>query len=118
MSAGVTYSGDEFTIKITDETTGKSYSTSSRVSGAKRSSAEWIAEAPCCTNRGGILPLSDFGTVYFGPGSATDASNSGVIDTFGNSVQEITMVSSSGATEAIPSTVAGGGQFAVTWESE
>ena len=59
MSASVTYNGSEFTITITNETTGKSYTKSSTVSGAKRSSAEWIAEAPCCTSSGGILPLAD-----------------------------------------------------------
>src|SRR5580700_10950014 len=66
MDAQVVYNGTQFTITITNETTGRSFSKSSRVRGAARSSAEWIAEAPCCTNAGGILPLSDFGTVDFG----------------------------------------------------
>jgi len=107
MSAEVSYSGEEFTVTITNETTGKSYSKSSRVSGAERSSAEWIAEAPCCTNAGGILPLSDFGTVSFGEdytnvsgtNNATDTSTSGAISAFGSSVQGTTMVSSRGADE-------------------
>src|ERR1700677_4759964 len=60
ISASVTYNGSSsFTTKITNETTGRSYSKTSTVRGAARSSAEWIAEAPCCTNSGGILPLSD-----------------------------------------------------------
>jgi hypothetical protein len=67
MTAEVTYSGTEFTVTIKDDTTGKAFRKSSTVSGAQRSSAEWIAEAPCCTARGGILPLSDFGTVLFFP---------------------------------------------------
>jgi hypothetical protein len=79
-----------FTVKITDETTGRSYSTSAKVAGADRSSAEWIAEAPCCTNSGGILPLPNFGTASFGEDStavtgtnfATDNSNSGSIGSF------------------------------------
>jgi Peptidase A4 family len=68
ISALVYYdsSNKDFYIQITDETTGKSYTKGSTVSGAVRSSAEWIAEAPCCTNSGGILPLSDFGTITFG----------------------------------------------------
>jgi hypothetical protein len=71
ISALVYYdsSTGEFVIKITDETTGKTFEKSSAVSGAVRSSAEWITEAPCCTAGGGILPLSDFGTVSFGKDS-------------------------------------------------
>ena len=107
MSASVTYSGTEFTITITNETTGKSYSKSGKVSGAKRSSAEWIAEAPCCTNSGGILPLADFGTVDLGDdhtgisgtNDATDSSVSGPIGDFGSAIQEAIMVNgSTGAT--------------------
>jgi Peptidase A4 family len=127
MSAEVSYSGGEFTITITNESTGHSFSKSSRVSGAQRSSAEWIAEAPCCTRRGGILPLSDFGLVslgedytgVMGTNDATDASNSGPVSAFGSSVQEITMVSTTGMDEAVPSTLTSDGtSFTVTWKSE
>jgi hypothetical protein len=127
ISAQVTYSGSTFTITITNESTGKTYSKSSRVSGAARSSAEWIAEAPCCTNAGGILPLSDFGTVDFGEdytnvsgtNYATDTSTSGPISAFGSNVDEITMDSSSGVAEAVPSALSSDGtSFTVTWKSE
>jgi hypothetical protein len=127
ISASVTYSGSEFTITLTNETTGKSYSKSSKVSGAKRSSAEWIAEAPCCTRSGGILPLSDFGTVYFGDdytgvsstNDATDSSVSGAIGAFGSNVYESIMVSTSGANEAVPSSLTSDGtSFSVVWDSE
>jgi hypothetical protein len=128
MSASVTYSGSKFTITITNETTGKSYSKSSKVSGAKRSSAEWIAEAPCCTNSGGILPLSDFGTVDFGDdytgvsgtNDATDSSTSGDIGAFGSNVYESIMVNgTSGANEAVPSGLSSDGtSFTVQWDSE
>jgi len=127
ISAEVTYNGSEFTITITNETTGKSFSTSSTVSGAARSSAEWIAEAPCCTNRGGILPLSDFGTVDFGQdytdiagtNDATDSSTAGAIGSFGSDVNSITMVSSRGADEAVPSALTSDGtSFTVAWKSE
>src|SRR5580658_7697263 len=126
MSASVTYSGSEFTITITNETTGKSYSKSSRVSGAKRSSAEWIAEAPCCTNRGGILPLSDFGTVSLGndytgisgTNDATDSSVSGPIGDF-STWEKIIMATSSGTDEAVPSVLTSDGtSFDVVWDSE
>lgn len=128
ISASVTYSGTEFTITLTNESTGKSYSKSSKVSGAKRTSAEWIAEAPCCTNSGGILPLSDFGTVDLGDdytgvsgtNDATDSSVSGAIGAFGSNVFESIMVNgSSGADEAVPSGLSSDGtSFTVTWDSE
>ncbi|MFY9676436.1 MAG: G1 family glutamic endopeptidase [Terriglobales bacterium] len=127
MSASVTYSGSTFTVTITNVTTGKSYSKSGRVSGAQRSSAEWIAEAPCCTRSGGILPLADFGTVDFGSdytgvsgtNDATDGAISGPISSFGSSVFSITMVSASGADEAVPSALSSDGtSFDVVWKSE
>ncbi|HXW89889.1 MAG TPA: G1 family glutamic endopeptidase [Terriglobales bacterium] len=127
ISAEVTYNGTEFTTTITNETTGASYSKKGRVRGAARSSAEWIAEAPCCTSSGGILPLSDFGTASFGEdytdvsdtNFATDTSTSGVISAFGSDVQEIIMVSSSGSEEALPSALTSDGtSFQVAWKSE
>jgi len=127
ISAEVSYSGTEFTTTITNETTGTSFSKTGRVRGAKRSSAEWIAEAPCCTSSGGILPLADFGVSDFGEdytditdtGFATETSTSGAISAFGSDVQEIIMVSSSGAEEALPSALTTDGtSFQVTWESE
>jgi hypothetical protein len=126
ISAQVSYSGNEFTVTITNETTGKSFSKTTTVPGAKRSSAEWIAEAPCCTRGGGILPLSEFGTVSFGgdytgvsgSNDATDAATSGAIGGF-SSAQEIVMATSKGAEEALPSAVSpDGSSFTVAWQSE
>ncbi len=127
ISASVTYSGSEFTTTITNETTGEHYTKTASVRGAARSSAEWIAEAPCCTSSGNILPLADFGTVYLGldytningTNYATDSSTSGPISSFGSNVQEIIMVSSSGADEAVPSSLSSDGtSFDVVWKSE
>lgn len=128
MSATVTYNGTEFTITITNESTGKSFSKSARVRGAKRSSAEWIAEAPCCTNSGGILPLADFGIVDFGEdytgvsstNYATDSGINGPISDYGSSVFESIMVNgTTGADEAVPSALStDGSSFTVTWDSE
>jgi hypothetical protein len=124
MSAQVSFSGSEFTVTITDVTTGKSFSTSSTVSGAEQASAEWIAEAP---SSGGVLPLSDFGTGSFGEdytevndtNYATNSSMTGPISAFGSNVQQITMVSSGGETEAVPSALTSDGtSFCVTWESD
>jgi hypothetical protein len=92
ISALVSYNSttNRFIAEIINETTGKSFKTSAAVASAVRSSAEWIAEAPCCTSGGGFLPLSDFGTVNFGKdstgitatNSALDSSNEGPIGSF------------------------------------
>jgi len=128
MSASVEFDGAAFTVSITNETTGLSFSKTERVPRAQRSSAEWIAEAPCCTNGGGILPLADFGTADFGEkytritdtNFATDSSLSGLISAFGNAVNESIMVdANTGALEAMPSSLSSdGGSFTVKWSSE
>lgn len=46
------------------------------------SSAEWIAEAPCCTNSGGTLPLANFGSVTFANATATVNGVKGSIGSF------------------------------------
>ncbi len=117
ISAEVVYNDPEFTVTLTNETTGKSYSTSSAVPGARRTSAEWIAEAPCCTNGGDTLPLSHFRVVPFGEdytflndtNYATDASTSGQIGAFGNNVQEAIMVDGNNRVDAVPSPLSSDG---------
>jgi Peptidase A4 family len=128
MSASVDFDGSAFTVSITNETTGLSFSKTERVGRAQRSSAEWIAEAPCCTNGGGILPLSDFGTVDFGQkytritntNFAADSSTSGFIGAFGSAVNESIMVdANTGALEAMPSSLSSdGSSFTDKWASE
>src|SRR3989454_5023247 len=116
ITSQASFRGRSFTVTITDTTTGVSFSTSSRVRSAQRSSAEWIAEAP--SSSGGILPLADFGTVSYSSCTATVSGTSGTIGSFGSSVQVITMVSNSGAVKAQPSALSGSGDsFSVTWKS-
>jgi Peptidase A4 family len=127
ISTSVVYSGGKFTVTLTNKTTGKSYSTSSTVSGAARSSAEWIVEAPCCTNSGGILPLSDFGTGLLGEDStavsgtnfATDSSiASAPIGSFGSAnIEQITKVGSrtSPQTSTCSALSNDGTSFSCTW---
>jgi Peptidase A4 family len=114
----------QFTASIMNETTGQSFSTSTRVNRAQRSSAEWIAEAP--SSAGGILPLADFGTAFYGFDNTTVASTNdamvsratGPIGAFGANVQTITMVSTSGATKAVPSNLSPDGtSFSDQWIS-
>jgi len=115
MGAKVVYNGSEFTIAIADLTTGQYFTKSATVPGAERSSAEWIAEAPCCTAGGGILPLADFGTVLFGGDntgragtcSAEDSSTMGPIGSF-PAIKEITMAKD-GIKESIPSALSSDG---------
>jgi hypothetical protein len=116
MTAQANFNGRSFVVTITDTTTGLSFSTSAKVRGAQRSSAEWIAEAP--SSSGGILPLADFGTVSFSSSTATVSGTTGTIGSFGASVQQITMVTSSGAVKAQPSALSSSGDsFSVTWKS-
>jgi hypothetical protein len=62
----VTYMGsNKFQIRLTDSTQGWSHTLTQTLAGAARSSAEVIAEAPCCTFYGGSLPLTNFGSVSF-----------------------------------------------------
>jgi len=126
ISATVTYQGSStFTVSITDVTKSTSWTSSpTTVSGAKESSAEWIAEAP--SSYFGVLPLANFGKVNFGYDStsvagtcsATIAGVTGYIGSFGSAVQEITMVSRRGATKASPSPLStDNSSFSVTWAS-
>jgi Peptidase A4 family len=120
-------SGERFTVTITDETRGWSFTTTSTVPGARQSSAEWIAEAPSgCNTASGICELADFSMVDFGDyftavlntASATVAGKTQPLGSFGSSVQEAVMVDypSGATTMAQPSALEGGGtSFAVTW---
>jgi hypothetical protein len=135
MSASVTYTGSSgrsgffgrssstFTVTITDITTGTSFTTTGTVTNAARSSAEWIAEAP--SSYRGVLPLANFGTVYFGsdytPVAGTcSATISGVTDPIGSfsssALQEITMVTNRGVTKASPTGLSSDGtSFSIAW---
>src|SRR5207244_4949329 len=109
--AEVRYLGsNRFTAQLTNVMTQQSFSVTATVPNAKRSSAEWIAEAP--SGAGGTLPLADFGKASYGfdntgVSSTCFASVGGFtnpIGSFSSSVvQEITMVSHAGAIKAQPS---------------
>ena len=107
-------------------TTGQSFSTSTKVNSAKRSSAEWIAEAP--SGFGGILPLADFGTAVYGADNtgvtgtseATVSGTTAPIGSFGSNVYQITMVSVSdpSVSKAVPSSLSSdGSSFSDVWVS-
>jgi len=123
ISAEVTYASGRFTVTLTNETTGKSFSTSTKTNSAKRSSAEWIIEAP---SGGGVLALADFNSVSFGDDytsvsatcNATVGGTSGVIGTFGVNVYDITMDTSNSTIKSKPSGLSGdGSSFTDAWYS-
>jgi hypothetical protein len=115
ISAEVKYSGGVFTVSLTNHPTGLSFSTSTKMNNAKRSSAEWIAEAP---SAGGVLPLADFQTVNFGPGDiATIGSSTSTIGSFpAANVFEITMTNSSGVPKATPASLKNNDVFSVNYD--
>jgi hypothetical protein len=111
FNASVTYEGsNKFSLYIADTTRGWSHTTTASLSGAARSSAEVIVEAPCCTARGGILPLTDFGTV-----SLTGSEANGAALGSAGGVTGITMVDSSGRDKDSVSSLSGGENFSATW---
>ena len=108
MSASVTTSGSgRFVLTIRNTTTGGSFQTTQTLKRARLASAEAIAEAP--SSSGGVLPLTNFGTVSFSSvtvnGQAIGAFNPDRIDMVSN-----------GVTKASTSTLSGGNAFSVTWK--
>ena len=115
-------STSEFTVTITDVTSGATYTTSQADTGADRTSAEWIVEAPAAAP--GILNLAAFGKAYLGDdytsqtgtNEATDSKTSGVIKAFGAAVEKITQIDWLGYTEQTASPVSSdGSSFYTTW---
>lgn len=116
ISADVAYtSSRRFTLTLKNVTTGATFSTVQKAN-AKRSSAEWIVEAPWS---GSTLPLADFGTIPFSSGQATINGHVGTIGDVAWQRDPLTMVgSTSGRTEAVPSTLSPAGDaFGDTWFS-
>jgi hypothetical protein len=115
ITASVTRSGTSYTLKVTDSThSANSFTTTQSCSASScvDSSAEWIAEAP--SGSGGVEPLAKFSTWSDASSAVTEGSTAGVISSFTD--DEITMITSSGATEAQPSALNGAGNgFTVTW---
>ncbi|MEM3852592.1 MAG: G1 family glutamic endopeptidase [Methanomassiliicoccales archaeon] len=124
--ANVTYNGgNSFTTYISVMTPSGSvigtFGTTQVVSGAADNSAEWIVEAPA--SGGKILPLANFGTIYFGfdntgikmTNYATVNGNYGPMGGF--SLTEVVMVSQTGQPKAAPSAVSSDGtSFSVSYD--
>jgi hypothetical protein len=111
----VTRTGTSYKLTVSDSThTANSFTTTQTCSSCANSSAEWIAEAPCCSGSS-VYPLSDFHTWTLSGATVGTTGGSGVISTYPN--DEITMTGTSGDTKAAPSALNGSGNgFTVTWE--
>ncbi len=109
ITAEVKFNGSgSFTLSITNNTRGWTFSTNQRSTRARRGSAEWIAEAPSSSS--GVLPLANFGTVNF-----TNCTANGVSISSNPNPDPITMQSGS-TVKASPSGLGSGGtSFSVTW---
>lgn len=83
---------------------------------AKRSSAEWIVEAPY---ENGVLPLSHFGTVNFTNCVATINGVTGPINDHLWQYDALTMALNNSTLKAVPSKLSPNGEnFSVTWYHE
>ena len=111
LAASVSYEGSsKFLLTITDSTQHWTRSATRSLAGAARSSAEVIAEAPCCTLKGGILPLTDFGTISL---TGSEANGSALGNAGG--VTSITMIDNEGRDKDTVSSLSGGENFSATW---
>jgi hypothetical protein len=131
ISATVKYSttAKKFTATIKDVTTGKTFSITAAVSGAERSSAEWIEEAPTsCASLACLYAMPDFGTASYGKdltsvAATNEATISGSTKTilgFGSILDSLAMVSypSGAPLMAQPSALSTDGtSFTITWVS-
>lgn len=106
VHASLTGSGNQWTILITDVTTGQSF-TQPVTYASSLSSAEWIEEDPSYAN-GQLMPLDNFGTISF---SAATTTIGGVSTSLaGAKSQPITLVDGSGHVLAAPSQITSDGK--------
>jgi hypothetical protein len=123
ISASVNYTGlNQFTLSITDVSTGNSFSTTQASSQAQRSSAEWIQEAPSSTF--GVLPLANFSTINFSGANANVSGTTGPANNSwsGSTLYQIDMATRNGALKATTSPLTDSGSpstssFSVTFDS-
>jgi hypothetical protein len=110
MNASVTAATtSSFVLVITDATKGWTKTFTKTLARAKRTSAEVIEEAPCCTAAGGILPLADFGKINF-----TNAQVNG--SAIGNLSPTRINMAQGGVLKDTTSALTNGANFSVTWD--
>lgn len=115
VTSTVTYSGGTFVLEVVDATNGHSFTKNERCASnltCKRSSAEWITEAPASSTA--RLDLAPFSTITFGSSTATAASRKPIS---GWTHVKITMKQN--AVDATASALSGGGSvFKAVWHNE
>jgi hypothetical protein len=109
MTATVDYTGGKYVLTLKDSTEGWTNTKSASGSYA-RSSAEVIVEAPYS---GGVLPLSNFGSVGFS-GSSVDGQ---ALNYSGFTAHQMDIESSGGTLEESTSALSGGTSFTATWDA-
>jgi hypothetical protein len=109
MSASITVSGNNYTLKLTDSTQGWTQTENETGSGLADSSAEVITEAPSSSS--GPLPLADFGAINYS-GSTVDGTSMGSMNP-----TSITMAGGSGDQLDSTSAIDGSGDFSNTWQA-
>jgi hypothetical protein len=104
----VTYNSGSFVLKLTDNSTNSTFTTTQPLKRANLSSVEWIMEGP---SKGS---LTNFNSVSFTNPSATVNGTTGTLGSL-SPLNSVTMVTSSGANRAVPSSVKNS-SFSVTWQ--
>jgi hypothetical protein len=103
-------SANDWLIQFTNNTTGQAYQETQQYT-SSHSSVEWVEEAPSA-GRGGVLPLSNFGTIDFSNGSA--AKDGQTVSIAGAGANPITMLGAGDQPLAVPSALsADGSSFTV-----
>jgi hypothetical protein len=97
-----------FTLRLTNNSTGNTFTTVQSSKKARRTSVEWVMEGPS----NGLL--TNFGTQGFSASSATISGVTANLGSFGNR-DPITMVNQQGIQRAVPTAVSGGTSFSVNW---
>lgn len=118
ITAKVGYVGTSYAMSVTDTTnTANSFKVSKPcgTTTCENMSAEWIAEAP--TSSGSVVQLADFGKWKVTNARTTYNGKSGTVTGVkAPTVDEITIVDSSKAVQAQPSSLVKGKGFTVTWK--
>jgi biopolymer transport protein ExbD len=94
-------STDQWVIDFSNNTTGQTYQQTAQYT-SSHSSAEWVEEAPS-GGRGGVLPLSNFGSIDFSNGSATKDGKT--VSIAGANARAITMIGNNEVALAVPSSL-------------
>jgi hypothetical protein len=103
-------SPDQWLIQFINNTTGQTYQQTQQYT-SSHSSAEWVEEAPS-GGRGGVLPLSNFGSIAFNNG--TTVKDGQTLTIAGANARAITMVGNNEVALAVPSKLSDdGGGFSV-----